>query len=281
MKIAITGANGQLGSALLRNAPGNVSLLPVTRKDFDIRDLKALQGFIAEERPDILINTAAFHNTVECEENRDLCILINSFIPLFMAILTEKYGGFVAFISTDYVFDGEKKGELYYEDDNPNPLNVYGYSKFLGESLISEKVKKFYIFRTSSLFGRTIRKDGNFVLKILNKAKKGETIRVVNDIYMTPTYSEDAARMMWEVIENGYSSGIYHVSNTGVVSWYEFSKKILEISGISGEVRPISHEELGEKIKRPLWSPLGSRKLRPERFWGEALKEYLEVLKDG
>ncbi len=281
MKIAITGANGQLGSALTRNAPKSVSLLPLTRSDFDIRDAIKYKRFVEKERPDVLINTAAFHNTLECEKNRDLSVLINSFIPLYMAVTLQKHGGTFVFISTDYVFDGRKKGELYYEDDCPSPLNVYGYSKFLGETLIQEHVKNFYIFRISSLFGKTEKKDGNFVLKILNRARKGEKIRVVNDIYMTPTYAEDAARRMWDVIIEGRAFGVYHIANSGVTTWFEFAKKILELSGTGGEVLPVSHEEIGESIKRPLWSPLGSKKLPPGRFWGEALKDYLEVLQNG
>ncbi len=280
MKVAITGANGQLGSALIRNAPKKISLIPLTREDFDIRDVLTFREFIEKERPDVFINTAAFHNTLECEKKSDTSILINGFIPFYMAVTLEKHGGIFVFISTDYVFDGRKKGELYFEDDRPSPLNIYGYSKFLGETLV-QHTKNSYIFRISSLFGRTSKKDGNFVLKILSRARRGEYIKVVNDIYMTPTYAEDAAIRMWDVILGDKPPGIYHVSNSGVTTWFDFAKKILDLYGIKSEIFPISYKELGESVRRPVWSPLGSKKLTPGRFWGEALKEYLEALKYG
>ena len=277
MRVVITGANGQLGTALVENAPENVEIIPHKREDFDLRDIDTLERFLRETAPDIVINTAAFHDTEACETEFEEALFVNAIIPTIMARILEEIGGIVVFISTDYVFDGEKRGELYLEDDLPNPLNRYGISKLAGEVGVSKLSSKFYIFRLSSLFGKTRKRTGNFVLKIIEKAKKGEPLRVVNDIFMTPTYAPDAARRIWEVLLGDFSPGVYHVSNSGVTSWFDFAKEILRIKGIDKDVMPVSHTEIKTKVKRPLWSPLGSKYLSPLRHWGEALKEYLEV----
>lgn len=277
MRVVITGANGQLGRALVENAPETVKIIPHTREDFDLRDVKSLEHFLTEEVPDAVINTAAFHNTEACENNFEEALLVNAIIPALMARILEKSESVMVFISTDYVFDGEKKEDLYYEDDLPDPLNRYGISKLAGEIGVSKLSSKFFIFRLSSLFGKTRKKSGNFVLKIIEKAESEEPLRVVNDIFMTPTFAPDAAKRIWDVLLGNYPSGVYHVSNSGITSWYNFAKEILRIKGIKRRVISVPHNEIKTRVNRPLWSPLGSKFLPPLRHWREALKEYLEA----
>lgn len=277
MRVVITGAKGQLGSALIENAPDNVEVIPHAREDFDLRDVNSLEQFFLEKAPDLVINTAAFHNTEACETEFEEALLINAIIPSLMARILEKSGSIMAFISTDYVFDGKKTGELYYEDDVPNPLNRYGISKLAGEVGVSRVSSRFYVFRISSLFGKTRKKLGNFVLKIIEKAKIENPIRVVNDIFITPTYAIDAAKRIWDVLLGNFPPGIYHVANTGVTNWYDFAQKILKFHGLKVDIIPVSHNELKTRVNRPLWSPLGSKYLPPLRHWEDALKEYLEA----
>ncbi len=278
MKVIITGANGQLGRALVKNAPAGFEIIPLTRKDFDLRDTDRLKQFLRATRPDVVINTAAFHNTERCEEMPKDAMIVNSIIPSFMAEIVGNWGGIFALISTDYVFNGQKRGEPYYEDDEPDPINTYGLSKFAGEYGVKLMNSRYYIFRTSSLFGKTSKPLGNFVLRILNRARTENILRVVNDIFMTPSYTNDVSRRIWEIIQNKSPFEIYHISNSGITSWYDFAVEIIRLSGLKVEVIPISYREIDSKLQRPQWSPLGSKKLPPLRHWKVALREYMDEL---
>lgn len=278
MKVIITGANGQLGSALVKKAPTGFEIVLLTRGDFDLRETDKLERFLQRTKPDIVINTAAFHNTERCEEIPKDALIVNTVIPSFMAAVIQNWGGIFAFISTDYVFNGQKMEKPYYEDDEPEPINTYGLSKYAGEYGVSLMNPRYYIFRTSSLFGETTKPLGNFVLRILNKARKENTLKVVNDIFITPSYTNDVARRIWEIIQKGFPFGIYHVANTGITSWYDFAIEIVKLMGLKVEVVPVPYKEVNSKLRRPQWSPLGSKKLPPLRHWEEALREYLGEL---
>ncbi len=278
MKVIVTGANGQLGSALVKNAPAGFEIIPLTRKNFDLRETDRLKQFLQDTRPDVVINTAAFHNTERCEEMPKDAMIVNSMIPSFMADMVGDWGGIFAFISTDYVFNGQKRGEPYYEDDEPDPINIYGLSKNTGEYGVKLLNSRNYIFRTSSLFGKTSKPLGNFVLRILDRARRENILRVVNDIFITPSYTNDVSLRIWEVIQNKSPFGIYHIANSGTTSWFDFAVEIVELAGLKVEVIPISYQESNSKLRRPKWSPLGSKKLPPLRHWKEALKEYMDEL---
>ncbi len=275
MRVVITGANGQLGNALVEKVPGGFKIISLTREDFDLRERNKLYQFLIEVQPEIVINTAAFHNTTRCEEMPEVAMLVNSGIPVLIARIINKWSGIFVFISTDYVFNGEKRGDYYYEDDIPAPINIYGLSKYTGEYGVKLVNSRSYIIRTSSLFGKTSKPEGNFVQKIINKAKHEDHIEVVNDIFMTPSFAGDVANRIWEIIQKRLPYGIYHVSNTGVTNWYEYSLEIIKLSGLKTHVIPTSYTKIDSKLRRPLWSPLGSKKLPPLRHWKEALKEFI------
>ncbi len=278
MKVALIGANGQLGSDIVKTRPPNIELIPLTRKEVDIREKEKLEDILLKIKPDAVINTAAYHKTDECEGNPELSFHVNSIAVMNLAIICNQLASRIVHISTDYVFDGEKlrKKEPYTEEDIPNPLNVYGISKYVGELFLRNYHDKYYIIRISSLFGKAgaSGKGGNFVYTILKKGKENATLRIINDIYMSPTYALDAAKKIWSILLEERPYGIYHCANAGVCSWYEFAKKILEFGGYKSKIIPISHTEYPTKAKRPLWSPLKSNKI-VTRGWEEALEEFI------
>jgi len=279
MKIAVIGATGQLGHDLVRVLSKDHEVIGLSHADIEVTDLKSCK-ILEKIKPDVIINTAAYHNVPACEENPEKAFLVNAIGARNVALIGKQIGATVIYISTDYVFDGRKKAP-YDEDDVPNPLNAYAISKLAGE-FFTRYAPKHYIIRVASLFGvRGCRAKGglNFVEVMIQKAKKGETIKVVNDVYMSPTYTFDAAKTIKLIIERNLPYGVYHVTNQGVVSWYEFAKAIFELLSWDVNLIPVTSSEFPSKVRRPKFSALISKKLPKYgiqmRHWKEALKDYL------
>lgn len=279
-KILIIGANGQLAFDLIKVFDKDCEIIRAIRNDFDVADFGAANKFITEHRPDIVINTAAYHKTEECELNPEKSFAVNAIGAFNIAKAAKEVGAKIIFVSTDYVFDGRKK--YYVESDIPNPLNVYGASKLAGEILTKIANENFYIIRTSWLFGRHRSGKGhNFVSLMLGKAKNGENIRVINDQFGSPTYAYDLAVKIKELIDKNATAGIYHITNFGSCSWYEFAKKIFELAKLNQKIEKIESSNNISKIKRPEYSVLISENLKKQgietmRPWPEALSAYLE-----
>ena len=284
MRVAVIGSNGQLGQDLLRTAPAKVEVIPFTRKDFDITDrAKVFENLAGGRTIDVVINTAAFHKTDACEEEPDKAFLVNSAGVKNIVDACALSGAVLIHISTDYVFDGRKleSREPYFEDDEPNPINIYGISKYAGEVIIRNYLEKYYIVRSSSLYGvaGASGKGGNFAYTIIKKARAGEPIKVVDDIFMVPTHTKDLAEAIWKLIINDFPYGIYHITHNGYCSWYEFAKKILKYSGIKANIEPVKHTEFPTRAKRPLWSVLATKKGNIEMcHWEEGLSKFLRIV---
>ena len=288
-KILIIGANGQLAFDLIRvfsakdgSASGgenDYEVINATRDNFDVTDGLAVEKFIKNRKPNIVINTAAYHKTEECELNPEKSFQVNAIGAYNVAKTAASVGARIIFISTDYVFDGSK--ESFTEDDTPNPLNVYGASKLAGEVLTKVANADYYIIRTSWLFGiHRSSKGHNFVTLMLEKAKNGEQIKVVNDQFGSPTYTHDLALKIKELIDKNVPAGVYHVTNSGSCSWYEFAKKIFELLGLNADLTAINSSERPSAVKRPKYSALMSGNLKRQgiknlRSWPEALSVYL------
>lgn len=286
MKILITGAGGQLGSEFVELFK-NENLRAPNHSELDITDFEKVKKIIEDFQPDILINTAAYHLVDECEDFPEKSFLVNSIAVRNLAILSKEIGFILIHFSTDYVFDGLKKSP-YNEDDIPNPLSVYGLSKLGGEIFIKNYCEKFYIVRTCGLYGAKGRasKGGNFIERILKRWEKGEELKIVSDQIVTPTYAKELAEKVKSLIVNKAPFGLYHMTNEGECSWYEFSKKIFEIVGIDPEIKIASSEELNLKAKRPKYSVLENRNMKiagiPDfRHWSIALKDYMEERRYG
>lgn len=250
----------------------------LTHKEVEVTDYKSCQ-IIKEYRPDFIINTAAFIKVDQCEEEPLKAFSVNAIGAKNVAAVSKEIGAVTVFISTDYVFDGFK-GEPYTEDDVPNPINTYGISKLAGE-LYTKQNPKHYIIRVASLFGvaGASGKGGNFVETMIAKAKRGEQISVVDDMWMSPTYTRDAALAIKRIIEAELPYGIYHVTNEGCCTWFQFAKEIFKITNLNPALTPIKTSQLQMKAKRPKFSALRSVKLPKYgikmRDWKEALYDYL------
>ncbi len=285
MKVVLIGSNGQLGTDLVRTVPEKVTLFPLTRRDIDVTDRKKVEEVLGEIKPDLVINTSAYVKVDLAEEEVEEAFRVNASGVGNLVSACLKTGASLVHISTDYVFDGGKLGgkEPYYEDDVPNPINIYGVSKLAGEYIVRNYLEKYYIVRSSSLYGiaGASGKGGNFPYTILRKAKAGEKLRVVDDIYMVPTHTYDLAQGIWKLILEGYPYGIYHITHTGYCSWYEFAKKILELAGIKVDIEPVKHTEFPTKARRPLWSVLGTKKGVKLCPWEEGLERFIRMVKEG
>lgn len=280
MKILVTGSNGMLGSEILKvHINEKIKIIGVTRNDFDITNYEQMFNFIKNILPDVIIHCAAYTNVDEAEKNQELVFKINANATLDIAQICSKLNIKLIYISTDYVFDG-KKNAPYYEYDLPNPINVYGMSKYYGEQFILKNCLKSFIVRTSWLFGKNGK---NFVNTILTLTKNNKTLKVVCDQIGSPTYTKDLAKILVNLAKTE-KYGIYHITNEGFCSWYEFANEILKIKNISNvEVIPITSNHLNSLAKRPKNSMLykinilnnGFNKLR---HWTLALDEYLNSL---
>jgi len=280
MKILILGADGQLGFDLMRVF--GEKAIGLTHKDVEITDTVQVTAVIKKHRPDVVINTAAIVRAEWCEINTEKCFAVNAYGAQNVAKVATEAGAAIVFISTDYVFDGSKNG--FEESDPVNAINVYGASKVRGEELTAVANKAHYIIRSSWFFGSNLPHKGlDFPRKILELARSQPEIRVVNDQFGSPTYTKDLAEKIKELIEKRAPFGIYHITNQGVASWYDFAKEILRFSGTDTKLKAISSTESRSGLKRPRNSILKNTKFQELgiallREWPEALKEYLGEL---
>ena len=281
MKIVVTGCDGQLGKEIIKelnkeNKTLKNEIFALNREKLDICDIDKVNNCILSINPDIVINCAAFTKVDLCEGEVELAYKVNSIGPKNLAICCEKVNAKLVHISTDYVFDGNKN--IYREDDITNPQSVYGKSKLLGEQYVQSFCSKYFIIRTAWLYG-----DGNnFVKTMLNLSESNNEINVVNDQIGTPTSTKDLAEVILKLIHTE-NYGLYHGTNKGSCSWYEFAKKIFEIKNIDIKVNPISSKEYASKVKRPQYSVLDNFLLRTInlddfREWEEAFSEYLNTI---
>jgi len=278
MKIVIIGSTGQLGTDLMRTLSERHEVKGLTHQDIEVTDYNSCLA-LKEYHPDIIINTAAFHKTDQCEEEPQKTFMVNAVGPKNIARVSIETAATTVFISTDYVFDG-KKNEPYTENDLPNPVNTYGISKLAGE-LCTRQNPKHYVIRVASLFGTAgaSGKGGNFIETMITKAKNHEPINVVDDQWMSPTYTKDASGIIGKMIEQGSSFGTYHATNEGFCTWFEFTKQIFNLLNLHPQLNPIKTTQLQVKAQRPRFSALKSTKL-PDcgigtRQWTEALADYL------
>ena len=276
MKILVTGANGQLGYDVVKELQKqNIECYGASRQDFDIVDFEATEKFITNYMPDAVIHCAAYTAVDKAEDEQGLCYLVNASATENIAEICRKINAPMLYISTDYVFDGIKEG-FYEVDDKPNPINVYGKTKLLGEQAVQRILNKYFIVRISWVFGEH---GNNFVKTMLRLGKERKEINVVSDQYGSPTYTADLAPLLIEMIQTD-RYGIYHVTNEGVCSWAEFAEEIFKIAGMDVKVNHITNTEYTTIAKRPLNSKLSKENIKAENFsvlpkWQEAIKKYL------
>ena len=283
MKAVLIGANGQLGSDLVKALAADHELVGLTHADVEIADPASVEAVMQQYEPDIVLNMAAFHKVDVCEEEFERTFAVNTYGALSVARACSEHGAAMVHMSTDYVFGGDKaRSTPYVETDAPAPINIYGVSKLAGEHLVRYTLERHFIFRVTGLYGvaGSSGKGGNFVELMLRLAREGKDIRVVDDQRLTPTYTVDLARQIAAVIETEHY-GLYHATSPGNCTWYEFAAEIFRQSGLSPNLGRAKTGDFGEKATRPSYSVLENRMLQEigldmMRPWSEALNSYLD-----
>jgi dTDP-4-dehydrorhamnose reductase len=273
----ITGAGGLLGrsmTAQLANSGWRVIALP--RTDLDITNEEAVRLAVESATPSVVINCAATADVDRCEIDGDWAYAINEKGPRFLARACREFGADIVHVSTDYVFDGSKK-DFYTQEDEPRPLSVYGQAKLAGEFAVREEAERFFIVRTSWLFGAGGK---NFGSRVIEYARKGAKLKGVIDQTSIPTYAPDLARRIEEIIDLG-GHGLYQVTSTGPTTWLEFARQALDLAGLGEvEIEPVTRASLNQRAPRPHNSAmrcLVSEKLglEPLRHWRDTLPEFV------
>jgi dTDP-4-dehydrorhamnose reductase len=284
VKILLLGSNGQLGSDILRINLKNkypLDITGLTRTHLDVCDRATLKSKLFQHTFDVLINCISYTNTELAEVNAELAFVINALSIKEIAEACKEKNASLVQISTDFVFSDNQKKIPLTESDSPAPVNIYGASKLMGESLAKLTINDCYIFRVASLFGiaGASGKGGNFIETMIRVGSEKGKLRVISDQIMSPTSTADIADSILKAIMQKIPFGIYHAVNSGQASWYEFAKKIIDKTHLNVTVEPVKASEYLSKIARPLFSALDNNKLSrlvgPTRAWEDALDDYL------
>ena len=284
MNILLTGCNGQLGNEiqLLEKDYGQHRFFNTDVAELDITNQLAVADFVGRNGIDGIINCAAYTAVDKAEDNKELCTTLNTVAPAYLAAAVEKRGGWIVQVSTDYVFNG-KAHKPYVETDTPSPDSVYGSTKLAGELGVQKFCKRAMVIRTAWLYSTF---GNNFVKTMIRLGKEREELGVVFDQIGTPTYAGDLAKAIMTAVEKGIKPGVYHFSNEGVTSWYDFTKAIHRIAGITTcKVRPIHTSEYPTPANRPHFSVLDKTKIKETYdmeipYWEESLHKCIERLKN-
>jgi dTDP-4-dehydrorhamnose reductase len=275
-KVLVTGAAGQLGQDVVNTlTEAGYEVHGFGHAELDITNMNQVEQVLGEVQPDIVVHSAAYTKVDQAESDQEAAFAVNAIGTRNIAVVSEALGAKLVYISTDYVFNGEAE-VAYTEFDQPTPLGVYGKSKYAGEVFVHDFHSKFFILRTSWVFGAH---GGNFVKTMLKLAGTQPELKVVNDQRGCPTYTVDLASFIRDVIETS-NYGTYHVSNSGECSWYEFAKTIFELSGKTVKVTPVTTKEFPRPAPRPKNSVFDHMALRLNGFgelpsWRNALERFL------
>ncbi len=280
MRIALIGADGQLGTDLMRTLHRE-DVKPFYYPEFDVTKASETRSALEALSPDIVINTAAFHRVDDCEDHPEESFRVNAVGVLNLARLALELGYVLVHFSTDYVFDGRKRSP-YIEDDPPNPLNVYAVSKLAGEFFVRSLLDRYFLIRTCGLFGGagSREKGYNFVDRMIGLAEQGKNLRVVDDQWVTPTASAELAERVSDLIRTDHY-GLFHLTSQGECTWFRFAQEIFSLIGKKPRLEPVDSLSFGARARRPLYSVLENKRareigLRDFSRWDKALELYLK-----
>ena len=274
--ILVTGSTGQLGSDVVKELlKRGYSTLSPNRSELNLCSEDNIRNYILNSNCEAIVHCAAYTQVDKAEDEKDLCIKINATATKHIVKCAKILDIPMIYISTDYVFDGTKDGE-YTENDETNPINIYGESKLAGEKYVQEILDKYYIVRTSWVFNINGK---NFIETMLRLSKANNQLSIVNDQIGSPTYTKDLSRLLVDMLETS-KYGLYHATNEGYCSWYEFANTIFKLANINIDIRAINSNEYASRAKRPMNSKLSKDKLieygfKPLPHWEDALKDYL------
>lgn len=276
MRVLLLGANGQLGSDIRRLwRDPSVELVTAARADADVTDAAAVSRLIEGAKPDVVINTTAFHNLPLCEEDPETAFRVNAVGGRNVAKAAAAVGAAMVQLSTDYVFDGTKRTP-YLEDDARRAVNVYGAAKIATEDIVRQSNPETLIVRVSGLYGLagSAGKGGNFVETMLRLANEGKPVRVVSDQVTAPTNTAEISEALLPLVKDG-ARGVVHLAAAEGCSWYEFAAAIFEACGLTPDFAPVTTAEFGAPLERPMYSVLGSTRAPALRHWRDGLLRYL------
>lgn len=286
MKVAIFGVGGQLGRAVAALLATRHEVVAIDHDRADIRHAEAVLELVRAARPDCVINAAAMTHVDRCENEPVAAFEVNALGARNIARAAASANARLVHISTDYVFDG-KKPSPYVEDDVPGPINAYGVSKLAGEYFVRAECAAHAIVRTSGLYGWYVcrGKGASFAETVLARARQGQALRIVSDERLTPTFTEDLAAQIRVLVERDVPSGVYHATNAGACSWFEFASELLRIAGVQTSLEAIPASEWKSPTRRPKNSVLENRALAGLGFdvmpdWRDALARYFAARDD-
>ena len=282
MKVAVIGANGQLGSDLVAafSEKGDV-VSALTHTDMEISDLPSVSRVLGDIRPQVIVNTAAMHHVENCEREPEKAFAVNALGPRNLALVARDLDAVLLHVSTDYVFDGSK-GSPYFEEDEPRPLNAYGITKLAGEHFVRATTARQFVVRTSGLYGKSpCRAKGglNFIELMLKLAKERGEVRVVDSEFVSPTSTAELAEQLVQLSRSD-CYGLYHATAEGSCSWYEFAREIFAITETPVRLRVAGPDDFPAKVARPKYSVLENRALKSRGLnafkpWQDGLHKYL------
>lgn len=279
MRVLVTGVKGQLGYDVVNELENRgIEAVGVDIGEMDITDADSVKRVLRENAPDAVIHCAAYTAVDAAEENEELCRRVNAEGTRNIARVCKELDSKMIYISTDYVFSGQ--GEKFWEpEDEKAPQSVYGQTKYEGELAVQELLEKYFIVRIAWVFGVNGK---NFVRTMLKLSENHDTITVVNDQFGSPTYTYDLAKLLADMVQTE-KYGVYHATNEGICSWFDFACAIFREAGIDMTVKPVSSAEYGAKANRPANSRMSKDKLTENGFarlpaWQDALKRYLDII---
>lgn len=282
MKIAVIGANGQLGMDVVSAFSSNGDeVSSLTHSDIELSNIDSVSTRLKELHPQIIVNTAAMHHVENCEREPEKAFEVNGLGARNLALLARDIGATLMHVSTDYVFDGAK-GNPYEETDAPNPLNVYGNTKLCGEYFVRSTIEKHFVLRTSAIYGlNPCRAKGglNFIELMLKLAKERGKVRVVDSEFVTPTSTAELARQIVQ-LSHSDAYGLYHATAEGSCSWHEFAREIFAMTNTKVNLEVAGPNEFPAKVPRPKYSVLENRGLKNHKInvfkpWQDGVHKYL------
>jgi dTDP-4-dehydrorhamnose reductase len=284
MQITIIGANGQLGSQLVETFSSDHEVTGLNHSDIEISDIQQSANVLDRIKPDVVINTAAFHHVPKCETEPQTAFKVNAIGALNLAQIAEKQGFTLVHYSTDYVFDGLNKTP-YTENDATNPLNMYALTKLNGETLIRNNCRRYFVLRISGIYGNVAcrAKGGNFIMTMTKAARERDLVKVVDDEILTPTpvtYIAENTKLLLK--HDNY--GLFHMTCQDECSWYEFANVIFDTLKLKTPLIACKSDEFPSAVKRPMYSVLENQKLKLADIdqmphWRDALTKFLTTYK--
>ncbi len=280
MKIIVAGSKGMLAQDLIPLLKKEHEILSFDQDEIDVTDQERVLDLIGSTKPDLVINCAAYNQVDRAETDWNAAFDVNADGVQHLALACEEFGSVLCHFSTDYVFDG-KSTHPYQPHDQPNPISLYGESKWAGEVVVQSILKRYYLIRTSSLYGKH---GPNFVYTVLRLAQEKDVIRVVGDQVMSPTWTMNLAQGVMQLIHSD-NFGVYHLTDRtgGGISWFEFAKEIVKLKGLNTRIEPTTSEEFKRPAKRPAYSVLDTTLFTETSGyepmpWQESLKQFMDTI---